>query len=81
MEILKKNLVSILCLVVALVAVGATFYPLGGYFDQLQKDVDQSAGNGVQLSQLEKQSRSVPGIGPNATSLPLDYFPTQAIIN
>ena len=80
MEILKKNLVSILCLVVALLAVGGTFYPLGGYFDQLKKDVDQTAANGNELKALEKKPRSVPGIGTNGASLPLNHYPTDAIL-
>jgi hypothetical protein len=81
MEIVKKNLVSILCLVVALLAVAGTFYPLGSKFDSLRDEVDTSAQAAAQLERLKSTPRTIPGIGTNGTSIPLPCYPTQDVFN
>ena len=38
MEIVKKNLISIICAAVVLIAIGATFWPIAGWFEDLRTE-------------------------------------------
>lgn len=82
MDIVKKNILSILCGVVALVGVIAWFFPIGGMYDNLEKKVEESASKYDQLEGLRKASRVKPTLvldsdtGPE----PLGRFPNEKTI-
>jgi hypothetical protein len=83
MEIVKKNLVSIICGVVALAAIVAVFvYPLGGFYTELKTKAEQRATVQQKIDALIHKSRVLPVFDPNdATTANLDKFPSQPIIN
>lgn len=81
MEIVKKNLLSIICGVVALLAVVALFYPLGGKKEKLQEDLESRASVYQSLAGLQSKSRTLPIIDPsNPTPVPLNRFPNEDLI-
>ena len=81
MAIAKKNLVSILCGVVAIAAVVAWFWPVGGMYQALAADVDASKQKYQQVESLHKQERKLPSLVlENAQQDPLDRFPNDKVI-
>ncbi|HWB54762.1 MAG TPA: hypothetical protein VG722_11240, partial [Tepidisphaeraceae bacterium] len=81
MEIVKKNLLSIVCGVVALLAVIALFYPLGGTTTNLQDQLQTRASVYQSLESLQMKSRTLPIIDPtNPHPVPLKRFPNEALI-
>jgi hypothetical protein len=82
MQVLKKNLVSIIFAVIAIVAVVAVFWPIGGWYDDLQKQLDRRAAVGAQLTSLASGSRQMPILSPDQTTPDqLTVFPAQDVIN
>jgi hypothetical protein len=84
MEIVKKNLVSIICGVVALAALVAAFvWPLDGYFTDLKGKVEKRAALEKKVQGLLNKQRSVPTFTSD-TSKPeadrLTKFPSREII-
>jgi hypothetical protein len=85
MDIVKKNLVSIICGVVALLAVVAAFvWPLNGYLEELQEKVKKRAAVEQKVQSLLNKSRTVPVFTvdpskPEADRLP--KFPSTEIID
>jgi hypothetical protein len=80
-EFIKKNLISLICGVVALVAVITTFYPLSGMWDQLHTDADKRAEKYKSLDTLRNKKFSLPPVDPSkAKSDSMTLFPT-AIVN
>jgi hypothetical protein len=80
-EILKKNSLSIACAVVAIVAVVATYWPVGGQFSTLKTDADQHAGLYQQLVGLRDKDRKLPLTDPAQTTQdPLTIFPNEKTI-
>jgi hypothetical protein len=80
-EIIKKNLLSVLCGVVALVAIIATFWPVGGFFAELQTLTEQRAAQYGSLQTLLTKPRQLPLTDPAKTVQdPLQSFPTEPII-
>ncbi len=82
MELVKKNLVSIICGAVALLAIVALFWPISGYYAELQakantrKDVYSSL-KGI----LDKQrSRPITDL-ESPEPKPLEQFPNQLVID
>jgi hypothetical protein len=73
MDIVKKNLLSILCGVVALICVILIFYPFGGMYDTLRADVAKSAKVGDNLRSVMGQPRQWPSI----SALPEDRVPLK----
>lgn len=73
MDLVKKNLSSILCGLVALLAIGAWLYPTGGWKDDLQKKLDDSKKNyNDKITSLMGTTRRMPQVydpaNPDATA-------------
>jgi len=83
MEIVKKNLVSIICGVVALAAIIAVFvYPLGGFYTELKTKAQERAAVQGKINTLMTKSRTLPVFDPNdPTAGSLNKFPSKSIIN
>ena len=83
MDIVKKNIVSIICGVVALAAVVAVFvWPLPGYYDQLNAEATKRAQRQQVIQRLLNQTRTVPNPNPNnpGAEQPLVQFPSAEVI-
>lgn len=81
MEIVKKNLVSIICGVVALLAFVAIFWPLGGYFSALQTQVDARKATNDTLTGLISKDRKLPIVDPvRIEQERLEQFPSKKAI-
>jgi hypothetical protein len=83
MEIVKKNVVSIVLGVIAILAVAATFYPLGGLFDGIKKSVAKDEQLYTQANQIFTAPHELPlSDDPNSTERPpLGVFPMPKITN
>jgi hypothetical protein len=81
MEVVKRNLYSIICGVVAIIAVVLVFYPLGGMFDGLQTRLDESEGDFSSINSLLSKEHTAPDVDLyNAEQRTLDRFPTPKVI-
>lgn len=82
MDIVKKNWLSIACGVVALIAVIAIFWPISGYYEELEADAKTRAANYSTLEGLANKSRTLPIVAPGevAEPQPLNSFPTPEVI-
>lgn len=81
MEIVKKNLVSIICGVVALLAVVAVFvYPLSGWFGKLDQEVQARKGVHGSITTLLGTTTQLPRLDEDAEPVTLDRFPTRSVI-
>src|SRR4051812_7930567 len=81
MEVVKKNIVSIICGVIALAAVIVTFTFVSGKISELQTNLDARRGTYEQLHGLLSKPRELPIVDPdNPTAAKLDKFPSEFII-
>jgi len=80
MDIVKKNLVSIILGVVALAAVVANFYPMTGMYEELHGKADARAKIDGDLKGLLSKPRTLPSLTEGGQTQPLQYFPTPRII-
>src|SRR5688500_7824848 len=81
MEVVKRNLYSIICGVVAIIAVVLVFYPLGGMFEGLQTKLDESEGDYTSINSLLGKQHTAPDVDLyNAEQRTLDRFPTPKVI-
>lgn len=81
MDIVKKNWLSIACLVVALIAIVALFWPIGGWYEDLQTRVNASKSSHGTVTGLLNKSRTLPIVDPERTEAPpLNQFPTERVI-
>jgi hypothetical protein len=82
MDIVKKNIASILCGVIALAAIVAWFWPVGGFYSTLKADVDKSAATYKQVDDLRKAPRKLPTLvlEGNAEQADLKSFPNEKVI-
>ncbi|HSV13270.1 MAG TPA: hypothetical protein VLI90_03375 [Tepidisphaeraceae bacterium] len=81
LEILKKNIFSVVCAVIAIAAVVATFWPIGGMYAQLKTQADQHASMYSQLQGLITKERKLPQTDPAQTTQdPLTIFPNEQTI-
>lgn len=81
MEIIKKNLFSVICGVVALVAIIASFWPLGSKADELQSALAGRKSAYESMTNLLNKSRSLPIVDPQSSMQePLNHFPSLDII-
>jgi hypothetical protein len=67
MEVIKKNLLSILCGVVAIAAVVATYWPVGNMFGTLQAATEQRRQVYTELEGMLTKSRQLPLTDPAKT--------------
>jgi hypothetical protein len=80
MEVIKKNIFSIIFGVIALLAVGALFWPIGGLYSSLQTLLDARVQVNGDLEQLANQPRLMPLLSPDQpTAGPLEVFPTDPV--
>jgi hypothetical protein len=78
LEIAKKNLVSVICIVVVAAAITATFWPIGGMLTNLQALADGRASIYSQLQSLDTQARQLPLTDPSKTTQDsLTIFPNE----
>ncbi|MCC6424172.1 MAG: hypothetical protein IT447_11890 [Phycisphaerales bacterium] len=81
MEIIKKNIFSVICGVVALVAIIASFWPLGSKTDELQTTLNGRKSAYESISSLLNKSRNLPIVDPQSSEQePLKNFPSPDII-
>jgi len=81
MELVKKNIVSVICGVVAILAIVASFFPLGGYVEELQKSLDASKASHSSLESLRTKQRNLPILKlEETTPQPLGMFPSKDVI-
>jgi hypothetical protein len=82
MEIVKKNLFSIICGVVALAALVAVFvWPLDGYFETLKGKAEERAKIQAKITGLLGKQRNLPVFDPNnPAASKLTKFPSRPII-
>jgi hypothetical protein len=82
MEMVKKNLFSIICGVIAILAVSALFWPISGLYTNLSSVLQARIDVSGKLDSLTNQQRSMPLLDPNETTAePLEVFPTQQVID
>lgn len=83
MDIVKKNIVSIICGVIALVALVAIYiWPLNGYYDKLKTQADQRAAKNDAIQRVLNARRVMPVFDPDSPgSEVLGVFPSQPIID
>src|SRR5438105_464297 len=81
MDIIKKNLISIVCGVVAILAIVAWQFPLNGMIAKNQEELDKQKGTHQQMETLLRKPRQLPTINVNQTPEPLKVFPSQSIID
>jgi hypothetical protein len=82
MEIVKKNLLSIICGVVALIALIASVWPMGGYQQTLHDDLAKRTSVYSSLESLRNKSRHAPVVNTEkAEPEPLTRFPNKDLID
>lgn len=81
MEIVKKNLLSIICGVVALIAIVLVFFPVDGWYKELSTQLQSSATtfNNIQSTRTQGSSVKLPvvNLDPNANPPELGQFPNE----
>lgn len=81
MELVKKNIVSVICGVVAIIAIAASFFPLGGYVSDLQASLNESKSDYTTLETLRTKPRNLPIVKlEETTPQPLGMFPSPDVI-
>ncbi len=81
MEVVKKNLISIICGVIALMAVGALFWPISGLYAGLLTQLDGRIQASSSLDSLANTPRTMPLLSPDDTNpQPLPVFPNDQVI-
>lgn len=81
MDIVKKNLLSIIFGVIALLAIAADFYPMAGKRDALKTEAAAHAAKAEALKQLRDKPRTLPAVKPGSSeSDPLPSFPTAQMV-
>ncbi len=81
MEFVKKNLLSLLCGLVAIAAVVATYWPVGKMFQDLQDASDKRGTVYTELEGILTKSRQLPLTDPNKTQQDeLKTFPNAKTI-
>jgi|GEM_PF-3020731 len=85
MEIVKKNLMSIIFGVIALAAVVTAFFPLGGFWTTLQESAKGRAGKFDEAKDLASKERNLPVVTPTGEPKKLEkdgvaVFPNTNVI-
>jgi hypothetical protein len=82
MEIVKKNMFSIIFGVIAILAVVALFWPISGMYDSQAQVLQQRIDVSGKLDSVTNAQRNMPLLDPNqAQADPLPVFPTQQVID
>ena len=82
MDVVKKNMFSIICGVIAILAISALFWPISGLYTSLSSLLQARIDVSSKLEALSTQPRSMPLLDPNETTAqPLEVFPTQPVID
>lgn len=84
MELVKKNMVSIICGVVVLLSVVALFWPIGGYYSELRDQVQQRTSVYNSLAEIARKERHWPVVeltAANPQPVRLEQFPNEAIVS
>ena len=81
MEVVKRNIYSIICGVFAIIAVVLVFYPLGGWFEDLQAKLNESGTDYTTARSLLSKEHTAPSVDiENAEQRKMDRFPTPKVI-
>ena len=83
MDLVKKNIFSIIFGVIAMLAVGAVFWPIGGLYADLRALLDArvQVNSGLENLANPNPPRSMPLLSPDETTpTPLHGFPTDEVI-
>jgi hypothetical protein len=84
MDIIKKNLLSIIFGVIALLAVIALFYPIGGIYDEMETVLKKEGGKYTEATQQLNAQRPLPimpAVGASdSTPQFLTVFPNEKVI-
>ena len=82
MDIIKKNLVSVISGVVAILAVTAMFWPINGMYANIEKSLAESEQIGQRVQSVINDIKSLkkPVADDNAAPEPLGTFPTEDVI-
>jgi hypothetical protein len=81
MAVLKKNLFSIICGVVAILSGVALYWPLTGMYADLDRRLGERIAVDGQISQIVHATRTMPLLSPdNLTPDPLPVFPRDEVI-
>ena len=82
MDIVKKNIVSILCGVLAIICVILIFYPFNGLYKGLVENVTKSTSTGDAIRRVRGEARTWPTLSSaEADHVPLKHFPTQLTLD
>jgi hypothetical protein len=82
LQILKKNLFSIIFGILAVLAVVSKFYPLAGMYKVLQGELNERVSVDQHVQSLLSAQRHMPILSPDQTNPDvLDVFPTQEVID
>ncbi len=81
MELVKKNIVSIIFGLIAILAIVASFIPMSGKFEELRGDLDKRKAKYEEARSIIDKSRELPVVKLDDTSArtPLTVFPTPMI--
>jgi hypothetical protein len=83
MELVKKNLLSIICGVVAILAIVLVYFPIGGWYDSLNTKLANSKKMYDEIVQTQRTGNQVkmPVVKLDSTESPnLGQFPTKDIL-
>jgi len=81
MDTVKKNMWSIVCGVIAVLAVFFTYWPLSGKFVELNTKITSSVDEDNKIRQLNNTNPNMPIIDPkNSEVMKLNQFPTERVI-
>ncbi|HEV2293471.1 MAG TPA: hypothetical protein VGR35_06415 [Tepidisphaeraceae bacterium] len=81
MDLIKKNIVSVICGIVAIIAIVASFFPLGSYVEDLQASLDKSKAAYTAVDTLRTKERNLPILKlEETTPQPLGMFPSKDVI-
>ncbi len=82
LQILKKNMISIILAVLVILSIVAKFYPLAGMYLSLQDQLNGRVSAAEHVEGLLSSQRHMPLLSPDQTDQAvLDVFPTQEVID
>src|SRR2546421_4172763 len=82
MDLVKKNWLSIVFAVIAILAIAADFWPMAGKYEELRGEANKSVAVNTELKTLESRPRNEPITKvetASAEAKPLAVFPTEKV--